>query len=66
MKKQNLNNKEIKRATSYKRTQEVIKCLEVIIKDKQKKKEAISVVRALDGKKLEILLECSVNKLQAV
>ena len=47
-----MKKKEIKRATSYRRTQEVIKCLEIIIKDKYKRKEAISIVRALDGKKI--------------
>ena len=51
MKKYKLNKKEIKRAISHKRTQEVIKCLEVIIKDKHKKKEAISIVRAFGWKK---------------
>ena len=52
MKKSNLSKKKIKSATSYRSTQKVIDCLNVIIKNKHTRKEAISVVRALNGKRI--------------
>ena len=47
-----LSKNEIKKAVSYKTTQEFISFLKQIIKDKHAQKEAISIVKALDGKKI--------------
>lgn len=44
---------EEKKAISPKATQEFINCLERIIKDKHARKEAVSVIKALDGKRIK-------------
>ena len=44
---------EVKRATSSKPTKEFINCLEQVIKDKHARKEAVSIIKALDGKKIK-------------
>ncbi len=46
------NKNEAKRAFSPKSTKDFIDHLEQVIKDKHTRKEAISIIKALDGKKI--------------
>ena len=49
--KQKFSKKEIKRSFSHKGTKSIIEAMKAVIKDPQERKEAVSIIKALDLKK---------------
>ena len=50
--KQKFTNKERKKSFSKRGTEDIVKAMKIIIKDPRERKEAVSIIKALDLKKI--------------